>query len=363
MKRKGKIARLPHAIRERLNLRLQDNEPGDTLLAWLNGQETVQTVLKEQFEGAAITKQNLSEWRTGGFAEWVLGQAVVYEAQDMDELARRLDAVTDSSLPDRLATVVAGRYASLLARWDGEVTEEFTKKLRALGSLCREICALRRSHHNAIRVKIAQELHAERKTANGECRVKNEELGERSGRSDESESVKAGQTSLESGPETSASADVATGCRHPGREMGKVEGGMMDEEFGTSDESKSVAPSPTTLPPHPEVASPADVATSCHHPEPEAGKAKGRMMDEELEKSNESESVAPGQTTARPNSNVIAFAEVTTSGRQPQSAGKPLANPTNSYLNMLLAASRAKVLPVQPPIAPLPDWKEEAVLG
>ena len=117
--RKGKIARLPHAIRERLNLRLQDNEPGDTLLAWLNGQETVQTVLKEQFEGAAITKQNLSEWRTGGFAEWVLGQEVVYEAQDTDEGARRLDAVTDASLPDRLATVLAGRYASLLARWDG----------------------------------------------------------------------------------------------------------------------------------------------------------------------------------------------------------------------------------------------------
>jgi len=33
--RHGKIARLPHAVREELNLRLQDGESGKGLIAWL----------------------------------------------------------------------------------------------------------------------------------------------------------------------------------------------------------------------------------------------------------------------------------------------------------------------------------------
>jgi hypothetical protein len=238
MNRNGKIARLPQGIREGLNRRLQDNELGDKILEWLNGQEVVQTVIKEQFEGAAITKQNLSEWRMGGFAEWVLGQEVVYEAQDTEEGARRLDAVTDSSLPDRLATVLAGRYASLLARWDGEVTEAFMKKLRALGPLCREICALRRSHHNAIRTKIAQERHEMEKE---EGRMKDEELGETA----LSGSVAPGQTNFQSHPETASPADVATSCRHPEGGRGKEEGRVKNVELGETAPSGSVAPGQT----------------------------------------------------------------------------------------------------------------------
>jgi hypothetical protein len=315
MKRTGKIARLPHDIREKLNLCLQDNVPGDKLLEWLNGQEAVQAVLAEQFGGADITKQNLSEWRTGGFAEWVLGQEVVYEAQDADEGARRLDAVTNSNLPDRLATVLAGRYASLLARWDGEVTEAFTKKLRALGPLCREICALRRSHHNAIKVKIAQELHAE---------------------------------------------------RHGG-ETGKDEGRMKNEESekrpGASDESGSVALSPTSFTPNLE-------AERCPDPKTEAGESQVEAAPAPILRSSlclphsptGSESVAPGPTTFPSNSETTASGGVAASCRHPERGGKLAPKPTESYLNMLLAASRAKVLPVQPPIAPLPDWVEESVM-
>ena len=187
MNRNGKIARLPHDIREQLNRRLQDNEPGDKLLEWLNGQAAVQTVLAEQFAGKAITKQNLSEWRLGGFAEWVLRLEVVYEAQDMDEMSQSLDAVSDACMPDRLATVLAGRYASLLARWDGEVTEAFTKKLRGLGPLCREICALQRGAHSVIKTRIAQERHAERHDGKGKSGKGREARG--AGREAGSESV------------------------------------------------------------------------------------------------------------------------------------------------------------------------------
>ena len=144
MKRTGKIARLPYKIRQELNRRLLDNEPGDPLLAWLNGQPQVQVVLKEKFERHPITKQNLSEWRLGGFAVWELRQEVFGDALDAEEFSDELDAVTNSRLADKLCTVLAGRYASLLVRWDGEVTLAFTQKLRALHVLCRDLTILRR---------------------------------------------------------------------------------------------------------------------------------------------------------------------------------------------------------------------------
>ena len=270
MNRNGKIARLSVDIREQLNVRLQDNEPGDKLLEWLNGQDAVRSVLKEQFEGKAITKQNLSEWRTGGFAEWVLGQKVVYEAQDTDEGARRLDAVSDSSLPDRLATVLAGRYASLLARWDGEITEAFTKKLRSLSSLCRDICAQRRCHHNAIKVKIAQERHAERHDGKGKSKTESKSTTQ-------SEPVRPEPMRDYFDPN-----DTWDGGWNGGGEAGKEEG-RVKNELGKTVPSEPVAPSQTSFQPKPEMTTPADVATSCRHPEPQA-----------LENAGAPESVAPG---------------------------------------------------------------------
>ncbi len=37
MKRNGKIARLPRAIRDELNRRMDDGQTGQELLPWLNG--------------------------------------------------------------------------------------------------------------------------------------------------------------------------------------------------------------------------------------------------------------------------------------------------------------------------------------
>ena len=70
MTRNGKIARLPKDIREQLNQRLDDGKQGKHLVEWLNAMPEAEAVLAEQFEGKAITKQNLSQWRNGGYREW-----------------------------------------------------------------------------------------------------------------------------------------------------------------------------------------------------------------------------------------------------------------------------------------------------
>src|SRR5580658_10401475 len=157
MTRTGKIARLSSEIREELNRRLYDNEPGVQLLAWLNALPAVKEVLARDFGGSAITKQNLYEWRIGGFAAWQARQETLAQARELMSEAAELAAATEGKLTDHLATVVAARYASALAGWNGEVTEELRRKLRALRGLCQDIVELRRGDHSGARLKMEQE--------------------------------------------------------------------------------------------------------------------------------------------------------------------------------------------------------------
>ena len=157
MARNGKIARLPREIRDELNRRLHNGEQGASLLAWLNALPQIMHVLAKDFGGIAISKQNLSEWRAGGFAEWQARQDTLDDARELAADAGEITAATGGRLTDHLATVLAVRYASALSGWNGEVTEEFRRKLRALRGLCQDIVELRRGDHSGARLKMEQE--------------------------------------------------------------------------------------------------------------------------------------------------------------------------------------------------------------
>ena len=61
---KGKIARSPRNIREILNSRLENGEPGSDIVLRLNTQPTqpqVRSILTADFQGRATTGQNLSD--------------------------------------------------------------------------------------------------------------------------------------------------------------------------------------------------------------------------------------------------------------------------------------------------------------
>ena len=144
MTRNGKIARLPDDLREELNRRLQNAEPGGRLLAWLNALPAVQKVLQDQFAGHPVSKQNLSEWRAGGFSEWQTQRDFLANAQDIAAGADQVAEAAQGRLSSHLATVLAARYAGLLLNWNGEVTAEFGRKIRTLGQLTRTLTVLRR---------------------------------------------------------------------------------------------------------------------------------------------------------------------------------------------------------------------------
>lgn len=157
MARNGKIARLPREIREELNRRLQDGELGGPLLAWLNALPTVQAVLAREFGGCPVSKQNLCEWRAGGFVEWQTRQETLAQARELAAEANEIETATDGRLTDHLATVLAARYACALSGWNGEVTEEFRRQLRALRGLCQDIVELRRGDHSGARLQLERE--------------------------------------------------------------------------------------------------------------------------------------------------------------------------------------------------------------
>jgi hypothetical protein len=83
----GKIGRLPKAIREELGRRIEDNEVGTDIVFWLNSQDDVKRILAEQFEGRAITEQNLSLWKQTGHLDWLRLQEIRESARLLLEQA------------------------------------------------------------------------------------------------------------------------------------------------------------------------------------------------------------------------------------------------------------------------------------
>jgi uncharacterized protein YukE len=148
--RNGKIAKLSHPVRDELNLRMENSEDGAKLLEWLNAVPQVQMALKASFAGVAISKQNLSEWRRGGFREWQMQQDLISHACQLSECGREMGEVVDPPLlAGDLVAVLAARYAALLNTWDGEAEPKFEEKLRLLRGLAHDIALIQRTIQRA----------------------------------------------------------------------------------------------------------------------------------------------------------------------------------------------------------------------
>jgi hypothetical protein len=154
MSRTGKIARLPREIRSQLNRRIMDAEPSPRLLDWLNALPEVRTLLQRDFAGSPITKQNLYEWKQGGYPEWIAQQDALDRATELAANATELNEAVPGHLSDHLATVLTARYAAELAAWDGSDPDELHRKLRAFRLLCHDVVELRRGDHEAARLEL-----------------------------------------------------------------------------------------------------------------------------------------------------------------------------------------------------------------
>jgi hypothetical protein len=110
----GKIARLPKTIRERLNRRLENNEPATATLPWLNGLVRVKKILATCFDGTPINEPNLSAWRTGGFERWRQKQEPLAHHRDLAEDARDFTRFGGGALARGAAGIAAARILKTL---------------------------------------------------------------------------------------------------------------------------------------------------------------------------------------------------------------------------------------------------------
>src|SRR5437879_3228885 len=124
MTRNGKIARLPREVREQLNRRLQDGEPGTNLVDWLNSLPEVQAVLAAEFESRAISEQNLSEWKAGGYRDWLAQQEALDMIGRLTANAAELKQASPGLLTDQLAIWLAARYVLIAQAMQGAATND-----------------------------------------------------------------------------------------------------------------------------------------------------------------------------------------------------------------------------------------------
>ena len=154
MTRNGKIARLPRAIREQVNRKLDDGITGVEIVEWLNTLPEAQTLMAAEFDGRPIREQNLSEWKAGGYRDWQMRQEALEMVRSLAEEAGDLKkAAEEEPLTEALALWVASRYAVAAKKLaaEGLDGEAHWKLLRAF---CSDIVALRQGDHSAENLKI-----------------------------------------------------------------------------------------------------------------------------------------------------------------------------------------------------------------
>ncbi len=161
MTRTGKIARLSQVTREQLNRRIQDGQSGKRLVAWLNGLPEVLVILKAEFGGRPISEQNLSEWKAGGFQDWLHHQEALAFARTLVEEAGDLEQQsTDGSLADRLSAPVALALGRLCREILADDTIPAKEKLARILPLAAELAQVRRNDHEQELLELKRERWA-----------------------------------------------------------------------------------------------------------------------------------------------------------------------------------------------------------
>jgi hypothetical protein len=117
--RRGKIASLPVRIREELNQRLLDGQQGPQILPWLTGLPEVLLILDRQWGEEPINVGNLSEWRTGGYQEWLAKREKVDRTKLLAKYCLEMSEAGGNAI-GMSAAVAAGQLMDVLEDFDQE---------------------------------------------------------------------------------------------------------------------------------------------------------------------------------------------------------------------------------------------------
>jgi len=153
--RTGKIARLPHSVREALNERLRDGIPCAEIGDWLNSLPAVRKVLRERFDGSPIMENNISKWHRGGYLGWLENQENKEAMAIMAAGCRDIGQEDRDALAGQLSLGVAARMALKLRKYDDQ--PEGPLKTAAWRDLVWSLAHLRRGEFYAGKLRLEQD--------------------------------------------------------------------------------------------------------------------------------------------------------------------------------------------------------------
>jgi hypothetical protein len=154
--RNGKIARLPSALREELNRRLYAGATGRSLIAWLNELPEVRTAMNDYFEGSEIREQNISEWKKGGYEDWLRQEEAMALAERLYERAEQTKARGKERMPmsEVLHLWMTSRYVVSTQEIESMEGEAAWRKQR---QMCEDLMKMRRAEHRAEHLQLERE--------------------------------------------------------------------------------------------------------------------------------------------------------------------------------------------------------------
>ena len=130
--RTGKIARCPPHIRAEVNRRLFAGELVSKILAWLHEQPEVLKILDEHFGEEPISPQNMSEWKSGGYQDWLEQQEKVEQLGQLSEFALKLGQAAGGNINDGSAAILGGKILEKIEAATGDEVIGFTDAVVAL---------------------------------------------------------------------------------------------------------------------------------------------------------------------------------------------------------------------------------------
>ena len=160
MTRTGKIARLPHDLREQINRRIRDGHPGKDILDWLNSLPQVRALLQAEFENLPINLTNLGQWKNGGYRDWQIRQDAldfVNSLQEKDALGGKTLSATST---DNLIRWLTLQYAAATQSLDDAPDTLPGARWSRLREFANDIARLRRGDLSTERLRLQRELLA-----------------------------------------------------------------------------------------------------------------------------------------------------------------------------------------------------------
>lgn len=131
-RRNGKIARLPCALREQVNLQLDDGKTYAQIIQWLaaNGHP-------------GFNHDNLYQWYNGGFQDWINQRA---EVRNLREVAINVVERSEDSKTEQAARTVGTSliFQTLLDLNPGKLIERLDRKPEHITSLLNTFTRLNR---------------------------------------------------------------------------------------------------------------------------------------------------------------------------------------------------------------------------